>query len=69
MFLAELAILFHFDAVGSILFVFVSPVVAVFAFGTGQGDISPHGVPSLNSKLIKPLCRGVKLKIGGGARI
>lgn len=46
MLLAELAILFHFDAVGSILFVFVCPVVTVFAFGAGQGDISPHGTTS-----------------------
>ena len=40
--LAEFAILFHFDAVGSILFVFIRPVVAIFAFSTGQGDIRPH---------------------------
>jgi hypothetical protein len=46
MFLAELAILFHFDAVGSILFVFVCPVVAIFAFGAGQGDIRPHAETS-----------------------
>ena len=39
---AELAILLHLDAVGSILFVFVCPVIAIFAFGTGQGDIRPH---------------------------
>ena len=46
MLLAELAILFHFDAVGSILFVFVRPVVTIFAFGTRQGDIRPHGSTS-----------------------
>jgi len=42
MLFAELAILIHFDAVGSVLFVFVRPVVAIFANGAGQGDISPH---------------------------
>ena len=47
MFLAEFAILFHFDAVRSILFVFIRPVVTIFAFGTGQGDISPHWSASL----------------------
>jgi len=46
-FLAEFAILFHLDAVGSIFFVFVRPVVAIFTFGAGQGDIRPHGSPSL----------------------
>ena len=40
--LAELAILFHLDAVGRILLVFIRPVIAVFAFGAGQGDIRPH---------------------------
>ena len=45
-FFAEFTILFHFDSVGSIFFVFVSPVVAIFAFGTGQGDIRPHGSTS-----------------------
>ena len=40
--LAEFAILLHLDAVGSVLFVFVCPVVTIFAFGTGQGDIRPH---------------------------
>ena len=40
--LAELAILLELDAVGRILFVFVRPVVAIFAFGAGQGNIRPH---------------------------
>ena len=44
--LAKLAILFHFDAVGRVLLVFVCPVVAVFTFGAGQCDIRPHGVTS-----------------------
>ena len=42
MLFAESAVLVHFDAVGSILFVFVRPVVAVFAFRAGQRDICPH---------------------------
>ena len=46
MLFAELAILFKFNAVGRILFVFIRPVVAIFAFGAGQGDISPHGLTS-----------------------
>jgi len=46
MLFAELAILVHFDAVGSILFVFVRPVVAIFANGAGQSNISPHGLAS-----------------------
>jgi hypothetical protein len=46
-FLAELAVLFHFDAIGRILFVFVCPVVATFAFGAGQGDVRPHGLTSV----------------------
>jgi hypothetical protein len=41
-FLAELAILFQLDAVGRIFFVFVRPVVAIFAFGARQGNIRPH---------------------------
>ena len=46
-FLAELAILFHLDAIGSILFVFVRPVVAIFALGAGQRDIRPHDSASV----------------------
>jgi hypothetical protein len=45
-FLAEATILLHFDSVGSVLFVFISPVVAVLAFGAGQGNIRPHDSPS-----------------------
>lgn len=45
--LAEFAILLHLDAVGSVLFVFVCPVVTIFAFGTGQGDIRPHDCASV----------------------
>ena len=41
-FLAELAILFDFDAVGSIFLVLVRPVVAILAFGAGQGYVRPH---------------------------
>jgi len=48
-FLAELAILFHLDAVGGVLFVFVRPVVAVFAFRAGQCDIRPHDVASVKN--------------------
>ena len=43
MLLAEFAILFDLDAVGRVLFVFVRPVVAIFAFGTRQRDVRPHG--------------------------
>ena len=46
MLFAELAILIHFDAIGSVLFVFVRPVVAIFANGAGQGDIRPHNLTS-----------------------
>ena len=45
-FLAEATILLQLNAVGSILFVFISPVVAVLAFGAGQGYIRPHDLPS-----------------------
>ena len=48
MFLAKLAILFELDAVGRVLFVFVRPVVAIFAFGAGQGDVRPHDLTSQN---------------------
>ena len=44
---AELAILFKLNAIGSILLVFVCPVVAIFTFGAGQGNIRPHGSTSL----------------------
>ena len=47
MLFAELAILVHFDAVGSIFFVFVRPVVAIFANSAGQGDIRPHDSASV----------------------
>ena len=46
MLFAEFAILFHLDTVGSILFVFVCPVVTVFALGAGQGNIRPHAQAS-----------------------
>ena len=46
MFLAESAILFKLDAVGRVLFVFVCPVVTIFAFGTRQRDIRPHNLAS-----------------------
>ena len=46
MFLAESTILFKLDAVGRILFVFVCPVVTIFAFGTRQRDIRPHNLAS-----------------------
>lgn len=67
-FLAEFAILFQLDASGRIFFVFVRPVVAVFALGAGQGDIRPHGVTSC--RLIKqaPL-QGHLISSGGGTRI
>jgi hypothetical protein len=35
MFLAEFAILFQLNSVGSIFFVFICPVITVFTFGTG----------------------------------
>ena len=44
--LAEFAILFQLDAVGSIFLVLVRPVVAIFAIGAGQGNIRPHDSPS-----------------------
>ena len=40
--LAEFAILFNLDAVGSVFLVLVRPVVAIFAIGAGQGNICPH---------------------------
>lgn len=42
MLLAEFAILLELDAVGRILFVLIRPVVAILAFGAGQGYIRPH---------------------------
>lgn len=71
-FLAELAILFQLNTIGRILFVFVRPVVAVFAFGAGQGDIRPHGATSLKNflsfNLISPSA-GALISSGGGTRI
>lgn len=69
---AEIAILFQFDAVGSILFVFVRPVVAVFAFRAGQSNICPH-----DWSLRKNFCvlikqnpfAGALISSGGGTRI
>ncbi len=72
-FLAELAILFQLDTIGRILFVFVRPVVAIFAFAAGQGDIRPHGATSLKNfialiNLISPSA-GALISSGGGTRI
>ena len=39
---AEFATLLDFDTIGRVLFVFVRPVVAIFAFGAGQRNICPH---------------------------
>ena len=46
MLLAKSAVLVHFDAVGRVLFVFVCPVVAIFANGAGKSNIRPHAQAS-----------------------
>ena len=48
MLFAEFAILLDFDAIGRVLFVFVRPVVAIFAFGTGQCNVRPHDSTSVS---------------------
>ena len=59
MFFAELAVLFHFNSIGSILFVFVCPVVTIFTFRTGKRNVSAHLSASLK---IKPLLMGIDFK-------